>query len=317
MMERLAIVVPCYNEEEALPGTVEQLSDLIAALVQNGKIASDSYLLFVNDGSTDGTWHLLEEAFERNPHVCALRLTGNVGQQNALFAGLSAVCGRCDMAVSIDADLQDDIGVMEEMIDLFHDGADVVYGVRRERKTDSFFKRATAHLFYKVMAWLDTGTVYNHAEYRLMSARVLEELMRYPERNLFVRGLVPLIGYRSEKVYYARKSRTAGKSKYPLGKMLATAFEGITSLSSRPITMLVALGAAMLVCTFMALMGMLLAFLRGGAVPGWLSIMASVWLLGGLQLVAIGVVGAYIGRTYLEVKRRPRYHIDCFLSHDP
>lgn len=315
-MERLAIVVPCYNEEEVLSDTTGQLTDWLVGLAQKGKISPDSYLLLVNDGSTDSTWPVMGELFAGNSHVCALCLAGHVGQQNALMAGFSAVDGHCDMAVSIDADLQDDIGVMEEMIDLFHGGAEVVYGVRKERKTDTFFKRTTAQLFYKVMARLGTKTVYNHAEYRLMSAKVLRELLRYRERNLFVRGLVPLMGCRSETVYYSRKSRPAGKSKYPLVKMFATALEGITSFSTQPITILMALGAVMMLGTLIALAVILAAYGAGTTVFGRASVMASVCFLGGLQLMAIGVIGQYIGSTYLEVKRRPRYHTECFLRHD-
>lgn len=316
MMERLAIVVPCYNEEEVLPDTAARLTGLLAELVQKGKIASDSYLLLVDDGSTDRTRQLIQAMFEKNPRICVLCLAGNVGQQNALWAGLSAADGHCDMVVSIDADLQDDIGVMEKMIDLFHDGAEVVYGVRKERKTDTFFKRTTAHLFYQVMAWLGTKTIDNHADYRLMNARALRELMQYRERNLFVRGLVPLMGYRSETVYYARKPRTAGKSKYPPVKMLATALEGITSFSIRPITLVMLLGAAIVLCTLIALLMIFAAYLSGRTVSGRVSIMVSIWFLNGLQLAAIGVIGEYIGNTCLEVKRRPRYHVECFLSHD-
>ena len=316
MMERLAIVVPCYNEEEVLSDTVGQLTDWLVGLTQKGKISSDSYLLLVNDGSTDNTWAVMRELFAGNPRVCALCLAGNVGQQNALMAGFAAVDGHCDIAVSIDADLQDDIGVMEEMIDLFHGGAEVVYGVRKERKTDTFFKRATAELFYQVMARLGTKTVYNHAEYRLMSAKALRQLLCYRERNLFIRGLVPLMGCRSETVYYSRKSRTEGKSKYPPVKMLATALEGITSFSTEPITMLMVLGAVMMVGTLIALAVILTAYGADRPISGRSWVMASVCFLGGLQLMAIGVIGQYIGCTYLEVKRRPRYHIECFLRHD-
>lgn len=314
-MQRLAIVVPCCNEEEVLPDTVRQLTQLLAALVKKQKISPDSFLLLVDDGSTDGTWRLMTEAFDRSSQVEALRLAGNAGQQNALFAGLAAVVERCDMAVTVDADLQDDIGVMERMIDCFRDGADVVYGVRSERKTDTFFKRSTALLFYRLIEWLGANTVYNHAEYRLMSARVLRQLMRYGERNLFLRGIVPLIGFRSEKVYYARKPRAAGKSKYPLSRMLATALEGVTSFSIRPITLTVLLGGGILLCTLAAMIYILASRAAGKAVSGWASIMASVWFLGGLELVAVGAAGEYVGKTYLEVKRRPRYHIEQFLRH--
>ena len=312
----MAIVVPCYNEEEVFEDTAKQLTDLLEDLTERGKISPDSYLLFVNDGSTDRTWEFMRREFERNNRVDALNLSANVGHQNALLAGLSAVCGRCDIAVSIDADLQDDIGVMEQMIDKHEAGADIVYGVRKERKTDTFFKCFTAQAFYKIMALLGVKSVYNHADYRLMSARALQQLMQYSERNLFLRGIVPLIGYPSDKVYYARKARTAGESKYPLKKMLAFAFEGITSFSIKPITMVMMTGIAIMFCTVLAFIYILASFFTGRTVSGWASIMTSIWFLGGLQLVAIGIVGEYVGKTYMEVKQRPRFHVETFLRHD-
>lgn len=312
----MAIVVPCYNEEEIFEDTTRQLTDLLVDLAERGRITPDSYVLFVNDGSTDRTWKLMQREFERNRMVYALNLAANVGHQNALLAGLSAVCDRCDIAVSIDADLQDDIGVMEQMIDKYEAGADIVYGVRKERKTDTFFKRFTAQSFYKVMALLGVKTVYNHADYRLMSNRAVKQLMQYSERNLFLRGIVPLIGYQSDKVYYARKARKAGESKYPLKKMLAFAFEGITSFSIKPITMVMMAGIAIMLFTVLAFIYILVSFFTGRTVSGWASIMTSIWFLGGLQLVAIGIVGEYVGKTYLEVKQRPRYNVETFLRHE-
>ena len=242
IVEKLAIVVPCYNEEPVLEDTARQLTDLLKDLTQRGIISPDSYMLFVNDGSTDRTWELMRREFENNDLFCAMNLAANVGHQNALLAGLSQVCDMCDIAISIDADLQDDIGVIEEMIAKYKAGADIVYGVRKERKTDTFFKRFTAQSFYRVMNLLGVKSIYNHADYRLMSNRALNQLMQYGERNLFIRGIVPLIGYKTDKVYYARKERTAGESKYPLKKMISFAFDGITSFSIKPITMVMLAG---------------------------------------------------------------------------
>ncbi len=315
-MKRLAIVVPCYNEEPVLRETAAQLTNLLKDLTQRGKISPKSFILFVNDGSTDRTWELIQEEFERSPFVYALNLAANVGHQNALLAGLSSVQDLCNVTITIDADLQDDIGVMEEMIDQYEAGADIVYGVRKERKTDTFFKRFTAQSFYKVMALLGVKTVYNHADYRLMSARAVRQLMQYGERNLFLRGIVPLIGYPSAKVYYARKARTAGESKYPLKKMLSFAFEGITSFSIKPITMVMMAGIAILFCTVLAFIYILASYFTGHTVSGWASIMTSIWFLGGMQLVAIGIVGEYVGKTYMEVKQRPRFNVETFLTHD-
>ncbi|MBQ4397460.1 MAG: glycosyltransferase family 2 protein [Clostridia bacterium] len=315
-MKKLAIVVPCYNEEPVLEDTARQLTDLLSDLIAREKVSPDSFILFVNDGSTDGTWRLIEQAYAGSRLVCGLNLAANVGHQNALLAGLSSVQLLCDVTITIDADLQDDIAVMEEMIDQFEAGADIVYGVRKERKTDTFFKRFTAQSFYKVMALMGVKSVYNHADYRLMSARAVRQLLQYSERNLFLRGIVPLIGYPTAKVYYARKARTAGESKYPLKKMLSFAFEGITSFSIKPITMVMMAGIAILFCTVLAFIYILASYFTGHTVSGWASIMTSIWFLGGMQLVAIGIVGEYVGKTYLEVKRRPRFNIERFLTHE-
>ena len=315
-MKRLAIVVPCYNEEEVFENTAERLTELLSALVQKSKISPDSYILFVDDGSTDNTWRMMMAEYEKNFRVQALGLAGNAGQQNALMAGFACVVNDCDMAVSIDADLQDDLGVLEEMIDKCHQGTDVVYGVRNDRRSDTFFKRTSAHMFYSLMKMLGTKTVSDHAEYRLMSAEVLRELMRYDERNIFLRGIIPLMGFRSEVVYYARKRLTAGRSKYSPGKMFSTALEAITSFSIRPLSMMMLIGAAIALCAFVALLVLTVCTVCGMNLSGWKYILASVWLLGGMQLTAIGVVGEYAGRTYFETKRRPRYRIRQFLSHD-
>ncbi len=315
-MKRLAIVVPCYNEEEIFERTAERLNDLITDLIQKHKISSDSYILFVDDGSTDRTWDLMKDAYVSNPHIDALGLARNAGQQNALMAGLAAVEKKCDMAVSIDADLQDDIEVMEEMIDKFYQGADVVYGVRNDRSTDTLFKRSSARLFYWLMKRLGTKTVSNHADYRLMSAEVLHQLMRYGERNIFVRGIVPMMGFRSDVVYYARKRRTAGKSKYSLARMISTAFEAITSFSIKPVSLIMLTGTLIALCSFAALLALTVCAACGKNISEGKFILTSVWLLGGMQLAAIGLVGEYVGRTHFEAKQRPRYRIKQVLSHD-
>lgn len=309
------IVVPCYNEQEVLPDTVQQLTGVIEDLIAKKKISADSGILFVNDGSRDRTWELIAQYHGENQYVYGLNLAANVGHQNALLAGLHTVKDICDMSISIDADLQDDIAVIEQMVDAYAAGADVVYGVRSERKTDSFFKRFTAQAFYKIMAGLGVKTVYNHADFRLMSARAMCQLAQYKERNLFLRGIVPTIGYRTECVYYARKERTAGESKYPLKKMLSFAWDGITSFSVKPITMIAALGAVIIGCAVIAMIYTLVSWFCGRVVPGWSSLMISVWFLGGVQLFSIGIVGQYVGKTYVESKERPRYNIERFLDH--
>lgn len=310
------IVVPCYNEEEVLPDTAKQLIGVVENLIEKKKISGNSGILFVNDGSKDRTWELIEQQYRSDSHVYGLNLAGNVGHQNALLAGLHAIQDICDISISIDADLQDDIAVIEQMVDHYHDGADIVYGVRSERKTDSFFKRVTAQSFYKIMAALGVKTVYNHADYRLMSARAMQQLSRYKERNLFLRGIVPTIGYQTACVYYGRKERTAGESKYPLKKMLSFAWDGITSFSIKPITMIAGLGAVIIVCAILAFIYTLVSWFCGHVVPGWSSLMISIWFLGGVQLFSLGVVGQYVGKTYVESKERPRYTIERFLNHE-
>ncbi len=313
-MEKLAIVVPCYNEEEVLKIASAALRAVLSDLIGKGKIAADSCILFVNDGSKDNTWALIEEEHKAYPtQVCGLKLAGNVGHQFALTAGLLAAKDFSDVTVSIDADLQDDVNVIEEMIDKFHAGKDIVYGVRKERKTDTFFKRTTAQAFYKLMALMGVKTVYNHADFRLMSKRAVEEFSKYQETNLFLRGMMPLIGYETDCVYYDRKERVAGESKYPLKKMLALAFNGISSFSVKPISMILGLGFFIIVCSFLALLYALISYFAGSVVPGWTSLIISIWFLGGLQLLAIGLVGQYIGKIYIEVKHRPRYNVETLL----
>lgn len=316
-MDKLAIVVPCYNEEEVLKMASEALRNVLDDLVQKGKIAADSFILFVNDGSKDRTWELIEEEHKQYPvQVYGVKLAGNVGHQYALTAGLLTAKDLSDVTVSIDADLQDDVAVIEEMIDKFHAGNDIVYGVRKERKTDTFFKRTTAQGFYKLMDWMGVKTIYNHADFRLMSKRALEHFAQFKESNMYLRGMMPLIGYNTDSVYYDRKERAAGESKYPLKKMLALAFNGISSFSVKPITMIVSIGVFVVACAFLAALYALISYFTGSVVPGWTSLMLSIWLLGGLQLIAIGLVGMYIGKIYMEVKQRPRYNIEKVLSNE-
>jgi len=314
-MEKLAIVVPCYNEEEVLKIASKALRDVLEDLIQKGKIAADSFVLFVNDGSKDKTWQLIEEEHTAYPtRIRGVKLAGNVGHQFALTAGLLTAKDMSDVTVSIDADLQDDVTVIEEMIDKFHAGCDIVYGVRKERKTDTFFKRTTAQCFYKLMDAMGVKTVYNHADFRLMSKRAVEEFSKYKETNLFLRGMMPLIGYQTDCVYYDRKERVAGESKYPLKKMLALAFNGISSFSVKPITLILGVGVFILFMCVLAAIYALVSYFTGHVVPGWTSIIISVWFLGGLQLLAIGMVGQYIGKIYMEVKNRPRYNIEKILT---
>lgn len=314
-MDKLAIVVPCYNEEEVLKLASKALRDVLEELIRKEKIAKDSFILFVNDGSRDRTWELIEEEHRAYPDkICGVKLAGNVGHQFALTAGLMTAKDMCDVTVSIDADLQDDVNVIEEMIDKFHGGCDIVYGVRRERKTDTFFKRTSAQMFYKLMKLMGVKTVYNHADFRLMSRRAVEEFSRYKETNLFLRGMMPLIGYQTDSVYYDRRERAAGESKYPLKKMLALAFNGISSFSVKPISLILGLGLFIIFASAMALVYALISYCTGHAVPGWTSLILSIWFLGGLQLLAIGMVGQYIGKIYMEVKQRPRYNIEKVLT---
>lgn len=313
---RLAIVVPCYNEEEILRDTSKKLDELILTLIKDNKISSDSFVLYVDDGSKDETWTIISRLSEKIEHSAGLKLAANVGHQNALFSGLFYVKDICDASISIDADLQDDIDVIEEMIEKFEEGNDIVYGVREERTTDTFFKRVTAQTFYKLMSFMGVKTIYNHADFRLMSARAICQLMEYKERNLFLRGIVPLIGYKTDTVYYARKERLAGESKYPLKKMLSFAFDGITSFSIKPITLIFGLGFVIVFCSCLAIIYTLISHAAGLATPGWSSLMLSIWFLGGVQLISIGLIGEYIGKIYVEVKQRPRYNIEKVVKYD-
>jgi len=316
-MDKLGIVVPCYNEEEVFPISAPVLRGVLDDLIAKGKIAKESFVMYVNDGSRDRTWELIEKEHNEHPvQAYGVKLAGNVGHQFALTAGLLTAMDMCDVTISIDADLQDDVKVIEEMIDKYHEGCDIVYGVRSDRKTDSFFKRTTAQGFYKVMNMMGVKSVYNHADFRLMSKRAVEAYSHYQENNLFIRGIIPQLGYKTDCVYYQRLERAAGESKYPLSKMLALAFNGITSFSVKPINIVFTMGIIIILLSIAAAIYVIVSYCLGIVEPGWSSIMCSVWFLGGMQLIAIGLVGQYIGKIYIEVKHRPRYNIEKVLSND-
>lgn len=310
----LYVVVPCYNEEDVLPETARRLRAKMNSLSERGMISDESRVIFVNDGSSDGTWNIIRELHENDPTFQGLSLSRNRGHQNALLAGLMKAKEYCDACISMDADLQDDINAMDEMIEQYRAGCDVVYGVRNQRKTDTFFKRTSAGMFYRLMDWMGVQMIPNHAEYRLMSRRALNGLAEFREVNLFLRGIVPMIGYKTGKVYYERAERFAGESKYPLGKMIAFAMDGITSLSIAPIRMITALGTTVFVISLLFLVWGIIQHLRGVTVPGWSSLIVSIWAIGGLILLALGILGEYIGRIYLETKGRPRFLVDEYLS---
>lgn len=307
---KLCMVIPCYNEEEVLLETAARLSEKYDKLIFDGKISSDSRIVFVDDGSKDQTWAIISRLSKENVYFEGLKLSRNRGHQNALLAGLLTVKDKFDAVISMDADLQDDINAIDKMIESYSDGNDIVYGVRSSRRKDSCFKRWTAQGFYKVMKWMGAETVYNHADFRLMSRRALDALAEFSEVNLFLRGMVPLIGFKSDTVYYERSKRFAGKSKYPFRKMLSFAFEGITSLSIRPIDLIIRLGILLCAVGVGILIYALIQHFLGHTTAGWTSLMASIWTLGGIQLSAIGVIGKYIGKIYLETKHRPRYIIE-------
>lgn len=312
--EVLYLVIPCYNEEEVLPETTRRLTAKLEGLIQQGQIDPRSKIVYVNDGSKDGTWPLIARLHRENPLVNGINLSRNRGHQNALLAGLMTVKDQADMVISMDADLQDDIDAIDRFIAKYYDGCDVVYGVRSARQTDSWFKRTTAQGFYKLMKFFGVDIVYNHADYRLMSRRALNELEHYEEVNLFLRGLVPLIGFRSDVVPYERHERFAGESKYPLKKMISFALDGITSFSIKPIRFITGLGVCIFVISLLMLLYFLIVHWTGHTVAGWTSIMVSVWAIGGLQLLAIGIIGEYIGKTYMETKKRPRFIIEEYLQ---
>lgn len=310
-MPILYLVVPCYNEEEVLPETVRLLTENLRDMQAQGLAAPESRMLLVDDGSRDKTWEQISSYSRENPLVCGLKLAHNRGHQNALLAGLMEARLHADCAISLDADLQDDIDVLPAFVQKFQEGCDVVYGVRSSRKKDTFFKRASAQGFYRFMKMLGVDVVYNHADYRLMSRRALDALSEYREVNLFLRGIVPLIGYRSDYVTYERRERLAGESKYPLKKMISFALDGITSFSVKPLKIISNLGILLSLCSVAGLLYALISHFCGFTVAGWTAIVCSIWLLGGIQLLCIGVVGGYVGKIYSEVKARPRFRVEA------
>ena len=309
MGDILYIVVPCYNEEEVLPETSRRLKDKLEGMIAAGAISEESRVLFVNDGSKDRTWSMIAELHEKDRRFSGVNLTRNRGHQNALLAGLMTARDRADMVISMDADLQDDVDAVDAMVEKYYAGCDIVYGVRSSREKDTFFKRFTAEGFYRVMNFLGAETVFNHADYRLMSRRALEGLSQFKEVNLFLRGIVPMIGYTTGTVEYERGERFAGESKYPLKKMLAFAMEGITSLSTKPIRYITLLGFLVFLVSILMLIYSVVRWAGGATVLGWASVICSVWAIGGLILLSLGVIGEYIGQIYLETKERPRFLI--------
>ena len=305
----LYLVIPCYNEEEVLPETSKRLTAKLGAMIEMGLISQDSKIVFVNDGSKDHTWQLIRQYHEENPMIQGINLSRNKGHQSALLAGLMTVKEYCDMAISMDADLQDDVDAIDQFVEKYYEGCEVVYGVRSERKTDSFFKRASAQSFYKLMLHMGVEIVYNHADYRLVSSRVLKEFANFKEVNLFLRGMFPLVGFKSTSVYYERHERIAGESHYPLTKMLSLAFDGITSLSIKPIRIITALGTVIAGLSFLGVIWSIVMRFMGNVVAGWSSMTCIICLIGGVQLVCLGILGEYIGKIYMEVKHRPRYII--------
>ena len=316
MENKLYLVIPCYNEEEVLPETSKRLKEKVTSLITKGKSDEGSRIVFVNDGSKDRTWELISELHKQDPMFSGINLSRNRGHQNALLAGLMTVKDHADMVISMDADLQDDIDAVDEMVEKYLNGVDIVYGVRSSRAKDTFFKKATAEGFYKLMNSMGANTVFNHADYRLMSRRALEGLAQFGEVNLFLRGIVPMIGYTTDVVYYERGERFAGESKYPLGKMLSFAVEGITSLSTKPIRLITGLGFFIFLISIIILIYSLVRHFMGETIVGWTTLMVSVWGIGGLILLSLGVVGEYIGKIYLETKARPRFIVEEFLHED-
>lgn len=309
MQPILYIVIPCYNEEQVLPITCSMFLEKIKSLVQKEKISDESRILFVNDGSKDKTWEIIKQLAKEDYHYRGISQSRNRGHQNAVLAGLMEAKDVCDITISIDCDGQDDINAMDAMVDAYLDGCEIVYGVRSKRDTDTFFKRFTAEGFYKVMNWMGAEVVFNHADYRLVSSRVLQEFANYKEVNIFLRGMFPLVGFKSTSVYYERHERIAGESHYPLSKMLALAFDGITSLSVKPLHLITGLGCGIAVLSFIGVIWSVIVALTGHSVAGWASMTSIVCFIGGVQLICLGVLGEYIGKIYMEVKHRPRYII--------
>jgi Glycosyl transferase family 2. len=309
-MHTIYFVIPCYNEEEVITETVRQLGEKIRELEDSGAISKDSRILLVDDGSRDRTWELISDFSHNIPYVCGVKLSRNCGHQNALLAGLMTAKDYCDAAISMDADLQDDISVIPEFIERFKEGNEIVYGIRKSRASDTAFKRGTAHGFYRIMKAMGVELISDHADYRLMSKRAIEALSQFKEVNLFLRGIMPLIGFKTANVYYERHERFAGKSKYPLKKMISFALDGITSFSTVPLKLIGGIGFVVCIISLCALIYALVSKLTGNAHAGWASIVGSIWFIGGIQLLSAGVCGEYIGKIYKEVKARPHYIID-------
>ncbi len=313
-MTKLYIAVPCYNEEEVLPDSAEKLRAKLLSMIDKGSISYDSRIVFIDDGSKDKTWQLIEELHNSDSIYSGIKLSRNRGHQNALMCGLITLKDEADAVISIDADLQDDIEVFDEMVERYEEGCDVVYGVRSKRETDTFFKRFTAEGYYKMLDKMGAKVIFNHADFRLMSKRALDAFSEFHETNLFLRGLVPMIGFKSAVVTYERSERLAGESKYPLKKMLSLAWEGITSLSTKPIKLITRLGMIIFFVSMIMLIYAVIRFFLGVTVTGWASLVVSIWAIGGLQMMAIGIIGEYIGKIYLESKRRPRFIVETFLN---
>ncbi len=309
MRNKLYVVIPCYNEEEVLKETTKRLDTKLNDLIKAKKISSDSKVMYVNDGSKDKTWEIIKSISESNELFTGISLSRNRGHQNALLAGLMTAKEYADVVISMDADLQDDINAIDKMLDKYLDGCDVVYGVRSSRKKDSWFKKTTAECFYKFMKLMGVDVVYNHADYRLASKKVLLDLNDYKEVNLFLRGIFPLIGYKSDVVYYERAERFAGQSKYPLKKMLSFAWDGISSFSTKPLSLILDLGIIIMLISIIIMIYMIVGKIAGNTIEGWTSITISIWFIGGLQMVSIGIIGEYLGKIYMETKGRPRYFI--------
>ena len=306
----LGLVIPCYNEQEVLNDTLSQLKPIVNEMIDNGLICESSKIFCVDDGSKDTTWSIIDAASKADSMICGVKLAGNVGHQNALMAGLTVAVEECDVMISIDADLQDDTAVISQMVEKYNAGADIVYGVRQSRQTDTFFKKNSALMFYKMMNSLGTKTIYNHADYRLMSKRAVRKLLSFRERTLFIRGIVPTIGFKTDIVYYDRHARMAGESKYPLKKMISFAVDGITSFSIRPIRLIFLIGIIMLLATVTVSLYVLISYFAGETLRGWTSMMLSLWFIGSLILISLGIIGEYIGKIYIEVKDRPRFFIE-------
>lgn len=310
VMTKLYLAIPCYNEQEVLYDTTEKLTAKFDSMIDDGKITAESKIVYIDDGSKDKTWEIISELHKSNKYVNGIKMSRNRGHQNSLLGGMLTIKDDCDCVISIDADLQDDINVFDKMVEDFEKGSEIVYGVRSKRATDTAFKRMTAQGFYKILSLLGAEVVYNHADFRLMSRRALNALASFKEVNLFLRGLVPLVGYKSSIVEYERSERLAGESKYPLKKMLGLAWDGVTSLSMKPIRMITTLGVVVFCISILMLIYSFVMWLIGNTVSGWTSMTVSIWAIGGLQLLAIGVVGEYIGKIYMETKNRPRFIVD-------